>query len=332
MKMPREPIGRIARCATLALLLAALAPSAWASKCGNGVCNKDENLGSCPVDCGGAEPPPDDGGNDSGTDLKLSCDFLDEVDDNVLSDGDGPYIDGVEKVGCSTGGTTQPNLSGILLDAGTKGKFRPGDRFLDLAFAECEGTDCYQIADDSNGDGVLDDGLPASIFEVDSDGIGEQFWITVRPYRLGQDHIQELPAGEYVMAVRFNLNQDPNGSRIVINLAARDVRGDQFQGTLCDLGESGTNATLATDALVLTNPDSAIGRFVVTTVDGIGDDDIIVNGEVATEGDHGFMKAAICSNIPPLEGVVCDGADNSGLCNFHGFVNVRFTMAADVLP
>ncbi len=164
-------------------------------------------------------------------------------------------------------------------------------------------------------------GLPASIFKMDSEN-GDMFRTTVCPYRNGQSHIQELPVDECRMAVRFNLKQSPRGPRIVISLAEHDIRGDKFQGTLCDLGESGTSDTLTTDALVVVGPSLEVeNRFIVTTVDGVDD---------AT--DKRLMKAAICSNIPPAEGVTCDGADDSGLCNFHGFVNVRFTMTADVLP
>jgi hypothetical protein len=321
MHIQSGTIGKTARCIVLMLLLAGLIGNAWAGICGNGKCNvnRGETAKNCPQDCGDGEPPPDDGGKDSGTDLKLSCLFLDEDGDTLLSDGAGPYVDGVDNVGCSTGGTTQPNLSGIGLDASSKGKFRPGDRYLDLVFTECTGGNCYKIKPDSDGDGVLDDGLPASIFEEDTLEIGEKFWLTVRPYRDGQGHIQELPDAEYRMAVRFNLKQDARGPRIVISLAARDIRGDKFQGTLCDLGDPGTDITLDRDALVIVSSDP-VNRFIVTTVDGDND-----------TNDKGFMKAAICSNIPPAEGATCEGADDSGLCNFHGFVNVRFTMTADVL-
>lgn len=320
--------GKIAQCVALFVLLVGLSANAWAGICGNGKCNvnRGETAENCPQDCGDGEPPLDDGGKDSGTDLKLSCLFLDALGDTVLSDGgDGnsPYVDGFENVACSTGGTTQPNLSGISLDATAKGKFKPGDRVLDLVFTPCGDEGCYEVADDSDNDGTLDDGLPASIFERDPES-GDMFWITVRPYRNGQGHIQELPVDKYGMAVRFNLKQSPRGPRIVISLAGQDIRGDQFQGTLCDLGEVGTSVTLSSDALVIVGPNTETdNRFIVTTVDGVID-----TGE---KGDGGFMKAAICSNIPPAEGVTCDGADDSGLCNFHGFVNVRFTMTADVL-
>jgi hypothetical protein len=328
MQNQRSSIRSLAQCGVLVLFLAGLTANAWAGICGNGKCNvkRGETADNCPVDCGDGEPPPDDGGTDSGTDLRLSCLFLDEYGkgDNVLSDEYGAYVDGVDNVACSTGGTTQPNLSGIGLDASAKGKFKPGDRLLDLAFTQCNEADCYDIAgaSDDDEDGVLNDGLPASIFEA-TPVVGEKFWMTVRPYRDGQGHIQELPVGPYGMAVRFNLKQSARGPRIVMSLAERDIRGDKFQGTLCDLGDGGTDVTLDRDALVIVS-ESTESRFIVTTVDGVND-----TGE---NGDGGFMKAAICSNIPPADASACEGADDSGLCNFHGFVNVRFTLAADVLP
>jgi len=320
MKIRRLHTGKIAWSAALILCSVGLSTGTWAGKdCGDGQCGRGENANNCPSDCAA----PSDGGNDSGTDLGLSCILLDDPGDNVLSDKDDAYVNGVDKVDCSTGGTTQPNLSGIKLDAQKKGKFRPGDRFVDLAFTECAETDCYQIADDTNEDGILDDGLPGRIFEANGDNLGEQLWIAVRPYRDGGDHIQNLSPGEFGMAVRINLKQVEQGTpRVVINLAAREIRGDKFQGTLCDLGAN-TADTLSTDALVIVDAGPE-NRFVVTTVDGVNDD--------PGTGDGGFMRAAICSDIPPDDPADCEGADDTGLCNFHGFVNVRFTMVADELP
>ena len=274
----------------------------------------------------GGGKPGDGDGVDSGTDLKLSCELMDDFNngDNVLSDEMGAYIDGIDKVSCSTGGTSQPNLSGIVFDPQAKGQFREGDRFMNLVLTECSDPGCYLISEDSNNDGVLNDGLPAGIF--DAGAVDEKFWITVRPYREDapegiEGHIQQLPEGAWNMAVRFNLKRGNKDPRVVINLGARSVPGDNFQGMLCAPINDANDLHLdAQDALVGTYPDSDVDRFIVTTVDEIDD-----------EGDGGFMKAALCSNIP-VDGVTCDGADDSGLCNFHGLVYVRFTLNADVLP
>jgi hypothetical protein len=311
----RRTTWKVACFKAVALFLLSLAGTGWAGTCGNAVCERGENAKKCPADCGGGG----DGGNDSGTDLSLSCLLLDEAGDTVMSDGGGAYVDADGKVKCSTGGTSQPNLSGIGLDAAAKGKFRPGDRFIDLVFNECGDSDCYVNIGDSDGDGTLDDGLPAGMFEADQN-VGDPLWIAVRPYRDGQDHVQKLPVGDYRMAVRFNLKHGNGEPRVVINLASRDIPDDKFQGTLCNLGAD-TGDTLATDALVIVGAGPE-DRFIVTTVDGVPTDE---DGE---ESDGGFMKAALCSDLSPSGNGFCE----SGLCNFHGFVNVRFTLAADVLP
>lgn len=285
-------------------------------------CDRDPGHKHCDSGDGGGGST-----NDSGTDLKLSCLFMDNDSDNVTSDGRGAYVDAVDKVGCSTGGTSQPNLSGIVLDPMGKGKFRSGDRTLELAFGSCYEAGVSNRCYDTEGN---PDGLPSSIF---TDGEAEQVWMVVRPYREDapdglEGHIQTLPDGEHNMAVRFNLKRGNADPRVVINIAARHVTGDKFQGTLCDPFNADIQDTLATDALVVAGP-TAEDRFIVTTEDGINDHVGPDSNDVP--GDGGFMQAAVCSSIPPDGHDSCDGAGDSGLCNFHGFVNVKFTMTADVL-
>jgi hypothetical protein len=275
--------------------------------------DRDGDTDGADSDCQ-PEPPPDDG-NESGTDLKLDCLFANEDDDTVLGEPDEPYIDGVGGVGCSTGGTTQPNLSGIVLDTIDKGKRQ---RLLELAFISCanfEGEDnCYDVAKNPAD-------LPEHLFEINSP---ENVTMSVRPYRDpnapdGLGHIQNLAASDtpYKMAVRFALKGGGRGvPRIVIGMASRHIQGDKFEGILCDLGDQTMKA--ATEDVNVYIGEGPQNRFIVTT-----------SGPGSIQG--GFMRAAICSNIPP-EGVdSCGGAGDSDVCNFHGFVYAKFTLAADVI-
>jgi hypothetical protein len=248
----------------------------------------------------------DGGGDDSDQNIPLSCFFMDAEGDNVMSDGGGFYVDGQQRVACSTGGTVQPNLSGIGLSTLAKGNVRKRERQLDMAFL------AKDISDTT--------GLPLSIFEGgDTDPATfdmEDVWFSVRPYKDTQDHIQNLVPGVYEMALRMVLL--PIGDidyRIAFSMATRAVPGDNFQGVYCDAPE----APITDDVSVIVwGPEVIPNRFTVTTGQ--------VNEET-WEITHGARTAALCSDIPK-NGVPCD----NGLCNFMGFVDVQFTFHADDLP
>ena len=301
-------------------------------------CDKKPDHKNCQGD-----PGPDDG-NDSGESIHLACTFADDpgvednpatpdIDesippDNVVSDDGTSYVHGEQKVSCGTGGTTQPNLSGVHLDTVAKGNPGRAERQLDLRLEFCDPEPgCYPSTNP--------DGLPGLEDSIDLEHVN----MAVRPYRVwdvpekwcqeegceqqpadgfdhGGDYIQNLENGHYRMAVRFGLKATEH--RTVINLAGHHVQGDKFQGVLCALYED-TGDALTEDAWVTveSGPDY---RFTISTTDP------------TDANDDGVMKAAICSSMP-VNGVPCGtGGNASDVCNFHGFVNIRFTMVADELP
>lgn len=274
----------------------------------------------------GGGKPGDGSGSDSGDDIKLSCLFDDANGENVTDDNRSPatYDDGDRNVACSTGGTSQPNLSGISLSTIASG--RKVRRQVDLAFESCSKADDDSRCMLETEMDALVDALPEGMNGIFSAGSGalidpdnydmENIRFAVRPYRdvdlgddkdHGGDHLQNLIPGDYAMAVRFSLIGSP---RVVINLAAHDVPDDKAQGVLCNLGNN--SAALAEDANV--------------TVHGEEDHPLLYS--VDTGG--GYQLAAICSNIP--EGICGKGARASDLCTFHGLVKVKLNFMAFELP
>jgi hypothetical protein len=78
-------------CVFLLVLLTWASSATWAgNKCGDGQCSRGENAKNCPADCGGGEPPPDEGSPSSDCRLDFSAVFRDADDDGVQSDGE-PY-------------------------------------------------------------------------------------------------------------------------------------------------------------------------------------------------------------------------------------------------
>jgi hypothetical protein len=242
---------------------------------------------------------------------------MDAADDNVISDGGGFYVDGQERVKCSTGDLRGQNLSGIGLGTMAKGninKFR--ERQLDMAFSS------------SNEEGYIaypTEGLPDSFFNY-GDGNPETFdtedaWLAVRPYE-DQGHIQNLPPGLYRMAldIRF-LAAD---YRFVLSMASRAVPDDRFQGVVCDITPQ-SDAETDDVSVIVWAPEDAPNRYTVTT--GQVEFDEEYQTWVITDG---ATRAALCSSVP-IDGV-CGGPGSSDMCNKMGWVDVQFTLHADDLP
>lgn len=267
---------------------------------------------------GGKGKPGDGNGSNSGEDIKLVCVFYEgdpNDPNNVLDDNRGPYIDGEQGVSCSTGGTSQPNLSGIKLDPSAGGVL---ERQLDLALQLC--SDDYCLPDKDAFLELLTPGMQG-LFEsgdggtLDSEGTlnldMENLRLSVRPYVDTQDHIQNLDPSlsPYPMAVTFALKRaEKDAPRVAISLAHFDIAGDQFQGIACEAPDT----------------EHALTDDVPVTVHDSNDAPLLYTVET-----NGYQWAAICSNIK--EGGCGKGAKASDLCTFHGLVKVKFTMDAFAL-
>jgi hypothetical protein len=294
----------------------------------------DENL------CNGAD-------TGSGERVSLNCLLAassgDASDDTVKSDGkpgvhpevDGAYVDAEEKVRCRTGGTAQPNLSGLGLDPKLKGG--PPIRKMDLVlthFVDPDGDTLEQ----PNGKTDPWPYLPASLFEEGPTWEDmEMAYMSVRPYRSEHNHIQLLAsAATYEMAARFRV-KPVDDHRYVINLAdtVPDNPDDQFSGLLChSVTPEWPNdeiVTVSEDVTVYLwpdeNDDGMPDGYTVTTgvVTGVGDDNAysLANPPAVTSAPR---TAAICSQVGPVD---CNGAGLGEFCNFLGFVDVQFTWHAE---
>lgn len=266
---------------------------------------------------GGKGKPKEGGGSNSGDDIKLICLFHEGDGRNILDDNRDPeaYIDGDRGVTCSTGGTSQPNLSGIALDPSAGGGGQ--ERQLDLALELCQEPHCLTLSGKGELLAALTPGM-RGLFDAGTGGDGdsggelnldmENVRFSVRPYRDGGDHIQNLPPEDYGMALRIAPKQaERKAPRVVISLASEDIQDDKFQGILCD----------ATDTA------NALTDDVLVTVHPFSDDPIPLLYTVETDG---YQLAAICSNIKA--GGCGKGARASDLCTFHGLVKVKLKMDA----
>lgn len=337
MKLSKHVLGHCLSWVIAALLLGASA-SAWA----------DHRPGH---EKGGGKPS-DGSGSDSGNDIKLSCVFDHLNGENIIHDfrnfdsvtGTYPYDDGDMKVTCSTGGTSQPNLSGINLVPAATGKFSERERELDLALEQCT-SDPRCMTKPQMDQFILD--LPNHMKGLFRPGAGNEFYdkehvtFSLRPYRdaeiperwsglaafpdgydHGGDHIQKLRReAEYRMALRIALRRPMRGDpRVVINLAGHHVPEDQFQGVLCAPASEPPEAAVTEDVRVTVAAlDKAPLLYTIDTYDDPSD-----------EKDDGYMLAAICSNMPV--GSCGNGKEESNLCNFHGLVKAKLNFMAFELP
>ena len=255
----------------------------------------------------GNHPHCDGGGGstESGEPIPLDCAFSDLVDDTLFSDTGLGYSDGVDKVRCSTGGTSQPNLSGVALDTVTKGPVHKAVRFFDLALNPC----------------VVDfecDLAPAEIFTFGSLESG----VVASTAYSEQDHIQNLTPGEtYSMAGRIALSG--YADRWNLQFMGRVIPADFHQGIWCDLEQNP-----GFDPADAVSEDLTVYLWPDDDGNGVADGYTLTTGTIAAGGSPpvvtpGTRLATICSNTGSL---VCGGPSNGDLCNLTGFVEVQYTL------
>lgn len=264
---------------------------------------------------------------DSGESQSLNCSFI-GAGASLSNDTWGEYINGQERAECRTGGTSQPNLSGLRLETLEKGKVTK-DRMLLVQLGKCtsnvaEGHDCAALFSQGDPPNILGGSLVEAGF-------------TVRPYPdpdLGfdQSHIQLLSPGLYEMAVRVVLRE--TSDRWVVNLGSEIfVEDPKFIGALCHNPAGKTEE----DASVIVFPDG--------DGDGFPDSYVVTTGTVTgfnADGSPGnttfpdgwgitprSRTASICSNY---SGTCGTGAAASDLCDFVGTVALQFTFDAMVIP
>ena len=330
---------------TVCVFLAAILLLLMSSSASAGKDCKGKNYD--PLTCGGND------GTDgySGERIDLNCWLTDLDDDTVKADGEpgtgtypnlyGVYVNGEEKVSCRTGGTVQPNLSGLGLNSKLKGG--PPIRKIDLALTHFEGPD---------GSTALSPYLPTSIFEEGASwNEMEIAYLTARPYGFyrpgnndraasdAQDHIQLLgPDESYSMATRIRM-QPYDEHRYVISLAdtlpadPNDLR----TGLLCDSVTPGW----PNEEIVKVSQDVTVYLWPDTNLDGLPDGYTVTTGEVPSAGGNAGVTftledppavvsaprtAAICSQEGPVD---CSDRSVGGYCNFLGFADVQFTWHAE---
>lgn len=250
--------------------------------------------------CGGGG----DGG-DSGDPYPLICTITDDAGDTVRSDGLGDYVDGDDRAECTTGGTTQPNASGLLLDTIAHGPIKRAIRKIDLAFNGCAVDNDCNIA-------------PLEFFQAGatSDDM-EDMHISLRPYP-EDGHIQNLPADDfYSMALSIGL--EGYAERWAFQIRAREVPPEWNDGAWCKpanpadaVTDFDVNVYLWPDA----NSDGTPDGYTVTTGTF---DDTSVQPPIVTPG---ATRAVFCSNVGPIS---CDGTASGNMCNILGEVDVQFT-------
>ena len=257
----------------------------------------------------------------------LNCELLSESGDTVLSDGLGQYVGGVDKVACGTGGTVQPNLSGISLSTVSKGAIKRAIRKIDLAFGECSGPDgnaCRHVPD-------------AFLLKAASDEEVEEMedvWIGTGPYPDDPEmgHIQLMAPGTYEM--KFHMSPLGLADRFVIQLMNRDEFPSELgQGGWCSLEHNPNfewvDAATEEDMTVCIWPDG-------NDADSLPDGYTITTGDITEADCAGTLtmetppavtprsrEATICSTVAG-DDFACDG----DMCNLLGTVPLQLTLHA----
>jgi hypothetical protein len=262
------------------------------------------------------------GGNSNpydGEDIPLDCEIVNSntngsggsVTNHVRNDGLGLYRDGEDKVGCGTGGTVQPNLSGIFFNSFNKGPAKRAVRKIDIAFGPCVGSGCSYVPAELFGPTGATDDL-------------EDVTIGTHPFP-EQGHLQLMDPGEHKMASR--IAPKAFAHRFSIQFMERAMPGDFHQGIWCDLSYHPTlkpEDAGSEDMTVYLWPDNdgddLPDGYTITT--GTIDDsvnqsppDVIADTRIGT----------ICSSTGPL---ACAGPSDGDLCNLLGHVEVGFTIHA----
>jgi hypothetical protein len=251
----------------------------------------------------------------NGEDTPLDCVLMDNdyeppglTPDTMLSDGNGVYMDGEQRVACSTGGLAQPNTSGLVFDAQTKGPARKAIRKVDLALGVCDPTkvDCNYV--------------PAALLTASSFEDIENVTMSAWPFP-EQGPIQMMGAGKS-HEVAFRIGVPHDGGRYGIQLMSRTIPEEFHQGVFCDLHDP-NDAKTTEDVTVYIWPDGSDedefpDGYTVTT--GEIDDSVTTSPPRVIPGTR---EAAICSNLGPM---TCGGPSDGDLCNKLGTVPLQFTL------
>jgi hypothetical protein len=248
--------------------------------------------------------------HEDGQSYSMECRLLDGPGDTLLSDGLDWYIDGLDKVGCGTGGTVDGGgLHGTpSLWTFNQGPIKKAIRKFDLVLDPCfEDYGC--------------DLLPAEFFEaaLDIDDM-EDGVIGVSRYP-EQDHLTRLVPGQtYAMSMRVQVVG--HHDRYVFQLMGREIPEEYHQGIFCDLA----------------TPADAVSDDVDLYVWPDGDGDTLPDGYTITTGTldtsttpptvsiPGARLATICSTDGPEH---CGGpGSDSDMCNMLGRVYIQVTWHA----
>jgi hypothetical protein len=266
-------------------------------------------------------------GNDSGEAIPQNCFLLSEANDSILNDPLGIYSDDVDKVRCTTGGTSQPNPSSLLFSNITRGNLKNAIRKVDL-FIDINS--CSNLA----GCAVVPAGVFLSAESVDD---MENISMNVRAYAgtdaLAVPHIPRLTPGKFYEAA-FNFTLKGTAERWSFQMMSEEIPDDFHQGTFCDLEDpslaKSEDVTLyvwpdfdqdgVPDGYSVTTADPN-PEYVVSEVDGIP-----VLPPIFTKPQS--RTATLCSNIG-IDGSDCGGAGSSALCHLISQMDVQFTWHAE---
>jgi hypothetical protein len=264
-------------------------------------------------------------GSDSGEAIPQNCFLLSDASDSILNDPLGIYRDDVDKVRCTTGGTSQPNPSSLVFSNVSRGNLKNAIRRVDL-FID------INSCSDSAGCAIV----PAGVFlPADSMDDMEDIGMNVRAYS-GTDgfavpHIQNLTPGTFY-EVAFNFTLKGAAERWSFQMMKEVIPEDFHQGVFCDL-EDPLMATSDNVTLYVwpdLDQDSVPDGYTVTTSDS---DSIVIEIDGAAVLppviDNPQPKTAtLCSNIG-IDGSDCGGAGSSALCHLISQMDVQFTWHAE---
>jgi hypothetical protein len=259
---------------------------------------------------------PGNPGDTSGEAAALNCELANDADDTVLSDDYGPYMDGVDKVGCGHSGTN--STYGIQLNTVSKGAIKRAIRKIDLAFGYCiQDYDCESIPPDFLNKATNPDDM-------------EDVWIGTGPYP-DMEHISLL--GQGLHDLKFHMSPQGLADRYVVQLMSSDkFPSDLGTGGWCNL-KNNLELDWYNDAKTMED------MTVCIWPDG-NDADSRPDGYTITTGD---IIEAHCPETSPMEtppvvtprfreATICstfgDSACDGDMCNVLGTVPLQFTLHA----
>ena len=285
--------------------------------------------------CGGG----DDGSNDSkdsGEAIPQNCHLLSAPGDlnSIRGDGLGDYSDDVDKVRCTTGGTSQPNPSSLVFNNVTRGNLKNAIRKVNLWIdkGNCDPVGCDAEA------------VPYGVFaeeaaspEDTSPEDMEDISMNVRVYSgadgLEVPHIQSLTPGKFYAAA-FNFGLNGTAERWSFQMMGVPVPADFHQGAFCDLQDPFD--AISDDVTLYVWPDldhdGVPDGYTVTTADPedvritSSDGSALLPPEIPTTPHP--KTATLCSNVD-ADGNSCGGPGSSDLCHLVSKMDVQFTWHAE---